>query len=394
MDFQKCFDTVPHRRLLYKLKCYGINNQIIQWITDFLVGRKQRVSVQNTFSQWLLVLSGIPQGSVLGPLLFVIYINELPKTVKSTIYLFADDTKIFRSINNQEDTKILQEDLDKLQEWSDTWLLKFHPDKCKRMTIGKQTENTNVTYTLTKGATIHKLENVDQEKDIGVIIDSNLEFDKHINAKINKANAMFSIIRRSFQFLSPQNFTPLYKSLVRSHLDYASSVWSPYKQKHIDSLENVQKRATRQLPILSKLPYEERLMKLKLPTLAYRRIRGDMIEVYKIMNEIYDKNVTTFLKTRLQSADRTSPRGHKYQLYIERVNKNIRKHNFSIRIINVWNSLPREVAEAPSINSFKNRLDKYWSNQDIVYNYKAKLNIDRKSADGRIYEELDTVAAK
>ena len=211
----------------------------------------------------------------------------------------------------------MQEDLDKLQEWSNTWFLNFHPDKCKRMTIGRQTENTKVTYTLNKGDTIHQLENVDQEKDIGFIIDSSLEFDKHINDKINKANSMFSIIRRSFQFLSPQNFIPLFKTLVRSHLDYASSVWSPYKQKRIDTLENVQRRATRQLPTLAKLSYEERLIQLKIPTLAYRRIRGDMIEVYKIMNEIYDKNVTTFLKTRLESADRTSPRGHKYQLYID-----------------------------------------------------------------------------
>jgi len=149
---------------------------------------------------------------------------------------------------------------------------------------------------------------------------------------------MFSIIRRSFQFLSPQNFIPLSKTLVRSHLDYASSVWSPYKQKRIDTLENVQRRATRQLPTLAKLSYEW-LIQLKLPTLAYRRIIGDMIEVYKIMNEIYDKNVTTFLKTRLESADRTRPRGHKYQLHIERVNKNIQKLNFSTRIINIWNNM-------------------------------------------------------
>ena len=194
MDFQKCFDTVPHRRLLHQLQGYGINNQIIQWLPDFLIGRKQCVFVQCTFSEWMLVLSGIPQGSVLGLLLFVIYINELPKIVNSTIYLFADDTKIFRNINSPKDTKILQEDLDKSQEWSNTWLLKVHPDKCKRMTIGRQTENTKVTYTLTKGDTIHQLENVDQENDIAFIIDSNLEFDKHINAKINKANSMFSII--------------------------------------------------------------------------------------------------------------------------------------------------------------------------------------------------------
>ena len=290
--------------------------------------------------------------------------------------------------------KILQEDLNTLQDWSDTWLLKFHPDKCKRMTIGKQNEHTQVTYTLNIEKTIHNLENVDQEKDIGVIIDSNLEFDKHINAKINKANSMFSIIRRSFQFLSQQNFIPLYKSLVRSHLDYASSVWNPYKQKHIDALENVQRRATRQLPTLSKLPYEERLQTLKLPTLAYRRVRGDMIEVYKIMNEIYDTDVTLFLKTRVQSAERTSQRGHKFQLYTEHINKNIRKHSFAVRVINIWNSLPKEVAEAPSINSFKNRLDKYWSTQELVYNYKAKLSLDRKSAGGQIdYEDLDIVAA-
>ena len=202
------------------------------------------------------------------------------------------------------------------------------------MTIDKQKDHTKVIYTLNKEETIHKLENVDQEKDIGVIIDSHLEFDIHINAKINKPNSMFSIIRRSFQFLSQQNCIPLYKSLVRSHLDYASSVWSPYKQKHIDALENVQRRATRQLvPILPKLPvpYEERLLKLKLPTLAYRRVRGDMMEVYKIMNEIYDTNVTTFLKTRVQSAERTSQRGHQFQLYIEQINKNIRKHSSAVK---------------------------------------------------------------
>ena len=235
------------------------------------------------------------------------------------------DKKIFRSINDHNDPKILQDDLNILKKWSNTWLLKFHPDKCKRMTIGKPNEFTDIIYTLDKNRTIHNLENVEQEKDIGVIIDSNLEFDKHINAKINKANSMFSIIRRSFQFLNHQPFTPLYKSLVRSHLDYASSVWNPYKQKHIEAIENVQKRATKQLPNMSDLSYEERLRKLHLPTLTFRRIRGDMIETYKIMHEIYDKDVTTFFKLRNQETERTSLRSHKYQLYIEPINKNIRK---------------------------------------------------------------------
>ena len=118
-----------------------------------------------------------------------------------------------------------------------------------------------------------------------------------------------------------------------------------------------------------------------------------MIETFIIMHEIYDKDVTSFLKMRNQEAERTSLRSPKYQLYIEQVNKNIRKYNFSIRIINIWNSLPREVAEAPSVNAFKNRLDRHWRNQDLLYDYKSKLNIDRKAAGGRIKVDLDTVAA-
>ena len=144
---------------------------------------------------------------------------------------------------------------------------------------------------------------------------------------------------------------------------------------------------------MSDLSYEERLRKLHLPTLTFRRIRGDMIETYKIMHEISDKDVTTFLKLRNQETERTSLRSHKYQLYIEPINKNIRKYNFSIRIINIWNNLPREVAEAPSVNTFKNRLDRYWRDQDLLYDYKAKLNTDRKTTGGRIEVDLDIVAA-
>ena len=217
-------------------------------------------------------------------------------------------------------------------------------------------------------------------------------FDRHINEKVNKANSMFAMIRRSFDFLSESNFTFLYKALVRSHLDYASSVWSPYKIKHIEAIENVQRRATKQLPKLSKLSYEDRLKKLNLPTLAFRRIRGDMIECYKIMHGIYDKDVTNFMTARLDVVQRTSPRAHSYQLYLAPVKKMVRKNSFSVRVINTWNSLPREVAESPSINAFKNRLDKYWFNQELVYNYRAGINTDRH-ATGKLHLELDTVAA-
>ncbi len=131
MDFQKAFDKVPHSRLLSKLQGYGISGQIHDWVKAFLSGRSQRVNVRGTLSDPSPVTSGIPQGSVLGPILFVLFINDLPDKVKNTVYLFADDTKIFGLANNQNDTNSIQEDLDILHRWSDTWLLKFHPGKCK-----------------------------------------------------------------------------------------------------------------------------------------------------------------------------------------------------------------------------------------------------------------------
>jgi retron-type reverse transcriptase len=134
-DFQKAFDKVPHKRLIKKIENYGITNPILSWIQDFLTRRYQQVSINRETSNQKEVTSGIPQGSVLGPILFVIYINDLPEAVESAAYLFADDTKIFRVINSLDDQHILQNDLVKLENWSDKWLLKFHPEKCKLFTI-------------------------------------------------------------------------------------------------------------------------------------------------------------------------------------------------------------------------------------------------------------------
>ena len=223
-DFMKAFDKVPHKRLIYKIERYGIKGNILGWIEDFLSNRIQEIVINENKSKPANVTSGIPQGSVLGPILFVIYINDLPEVVhKDTfIYLFADDTKAFRHIKDQQDQIQLQKDIDNMVKWSNTWLLKFHPEKCIMMNIGSRTDPT-FDYKMEA----HTLNYSTCEKDLGVFIDNKLNFDKHISSAINKANRIMAIVRKTFDNMDKEIFLSIYKGLIRPHLEYANSVWSP-----------------------------------------------------------------------------------------------------------------------------------------------------------------------
>ena len=372
MDFQKAFDVVPHRRLLGKLEAYQISEEIVEWVSAFLTGRQQKVAINGCESSWRDVLSGIPQGSVLGPLLFVIFINDLPESVESNAFLFADDTKVFKIISDATDNIALQGDLDCLQEWSNRWLIGFNAAKCKHMHIGSG--NTEYDYKLNDTL----LEHASHEIDIGVYIDNNLKFDMHISRKVNIANGMFGRIRRSFKFLDEDMFKPLYKTYVRSHLDFCSSVWAPDKKYNIKKIENVQIRATKQIPGFRKLKYPERLRRLKIPTLSYRRLRGDLIETYKILREIYDKNTVEFLKMQEDDAMREGNRGNSLKLLRQRPRLDIRKHAFAVRIVKHWNVLPDTIIMAPTTDSFKNKIDKFYEKHPIMYDDYTAINANRR----------------
>ena len=366
-DYMKAFDKVSHRHLLHKLKIYKFGDIYIKWIQSFLSNRRQKVLVNGSESEWQPVTSGIPQGSVLGPMLFVLFINDLPEHLSnnSQLFLYADDTKIFRKIESEYDRQLLQEDIFSMCEWSENWLLKFHPDKCKTMTLGQ----TDVEHTYSLKPTLPPMQVSEAEKDVGVIIDNKLRFDQHISEKVNKANAIVGALRRSFEYLDKGIFIQLYKALIRPHMEYAQSIWSPYRKRDIDIIENVQRRATKMVPGLSGMSYEERLRALKLPTLSYRRVRGDMIEVYKLLNNHYYYDSTQLLKLR----EGNTTRGNTMKLYKQRPRIDIRKYSFSHRVVDAWNSLPDSVISAKSLTSFEARLDRFWYNQDIKYTYDSKL---------------------
>ena len=369
-DFEKAFDKVPHKRLISKLKTYGISNILINWIDNFLCSRKHRVRVNSSFSNWGDVTSGIPQGSVLGPLLFLLYINDLPEVCVggADIYLFADDAKLCKYIANATDCVDLQSSADLLQQWSDRWLLKLNIKKCKIISFGRNTD-TSHNYYLNSGKGTCQLVRETNITDLGVVIDSKLTFSEHIHTKIRKAFGMVGLLKRNFRHVPISSFVLLFKSMVRSHLEYCNSVWAPYKKSDIEDMEKVQRRATKNVPALCKLSYEDRLKKCGLTTLKYRRIRGDMIETYKIVSGKYDPSVAPVFKF----STFTKTRGNVYKIETARTHYDLRKYYFTNRVVSIWNSLPDDIVKACSTNLFKNKLDKFWSNQEVIYNYKAEL---------------------
>ena len=363
-DFQKAFDTVPHKRLIKLLSYYGICDPVLSWIRDFLNKRKQQVSVNGCKSETFDVISGVPQGSVLGPLLFIIYINSMIEKAGNTdIFLYADDLKIYKEIASEEDMDKLQEDLDRLYDWTRYSLLKFHPDKCEIMrlssTKSNKFKNIQGNYIMNE-TTLNK---VDKEKDLGIIFDTELSFEEHINTKVKKANSLVGMIRRAFVYLDKDMFKQLFTSIIRPHVEYGAPVWNPYSKKLSTLIENVQRRASKQIPGLSHLSYEERLRTMKLPTLQYRRYRGDMIELYKMTHDLYDKNaIRKFLNFRSSHS-----RGHQFNLFKHSFKKDLRKYSFKCRTTEQWNNLPDLIVNAPSMNSFKSRLDKLWENDGAMY---------------------------
>ena len=346
-DFKKAFDRVPHNRLILKLQGLGIDGKVLDIIKDFLVGRTFRVSVQGEFSSFKDILSGIPQGSVLGPLLFILFINDLPDCLKSSVKIFADDLKL---IGNLSDKTVIDNDLKSLEDWERNWLLEFNTDKCKVLHI-ELNGNEHFDYVL-NGRNLKKTE---QEKDLGVLTSGTLLWNDQVESCISKANQMLCWISRNL--ISRERFLMLrvYKTLIRPHLEYCVQLWNPAAEHGNWSLilriESVQRRFTRMIEGVGLLPYSERLQILQLTTLAERRSRGDLIEVYKASQGLSQlSGVLNFSRSGLNVLCKP---GKSKDSKINRIRRNF----LNDRVMLIWNKLPIEVKISSSLNVFKSNLE-------------------------------------
>ena len=319
-------------------------------------GRSQQVVLNGLASETFVVSSGVPQGSVLGPLLFLVYVNDIPEQVECNISMFADDTKIYTAVKGIADTQRLQADLNSLAKWANDWLLRFNVKKCKYMSVGPQLATTS--YTITDADNVgHSLSTTDCEKDLGVWITSTLHPSVQCQKSYAKTMQSLATIKQTFKYITKESFNILYKTYIRPHIEYCIQAWNPYYAKDIDLLEKVQHRATKLLPQLANLPYQEPIQNLNIYSLYCRRQRGDLIETFKILKQYLHINSTHFFT--LSPTNFT--RGHDYKLFKSRSKLLVRSKFFTNRIIDQWNNLPHQLINAQSITDFKNKLDMYWA---------------------------------
>ena len=366
LDYAKAFDKVDHQILLEKLFSYGIRGKLLKWIESYLKDRWQTVVIDGQQSFPAKVKSGVPQGTVLGPVLFIIYLNDLESCLKNSIVSnFADDTRLKRSINSTKDSELLQKDLEKAIQWSEEANMQLHQSKFEL--LAHNTENSKLLqelpfihefseYITSDGSTISPKDAV---KDLGIIITPELSWSPHIAKIADDTRRMASWVLSVFSERSAEVLLILYKSLVRSRAEYCCPLWNPSKVEDIIKLESTQRTFTSRIREVKHLPYWERLKHLKLMSLQRRRERYILIHTYKIVNQLApnDLNMKFYHNDRRGSC-----------CIIPAVVKNSKAkyqslydHSFHVTAAKLWNLIPKEIKSKPTLNSFKNSLSRYIS---------------------------------
>ena len=346
LDFSKAFDKVSHKCLLHKLQYYGVSGKTNDWIKSFLTGRSQCVAVDGEESDWCPVVSGVPQGSVLGPVLFLLFINDITDEVTSTVRLFADDSMIYRNIKTPEDQILLHRDLLTVFNWAKTWGMSFNVKKCVHLTISNKRQPLTYVYTIDGDAIPHER----STKYLGVTISSDLSWTTHIEGIRAKASRTLGLIRRNLGPCAASVKEKAYQSLVRPQLEYASSVWNPYTKNDKTKVESIQRQAARFTvgDYRRTSSVTAMLDTLHWDTLEHRRLLAQATMFYKILNG----TVNISIPQRFTPNPRLARGSHHLRYHQVITNLNSYKYSFYPRIIPLWNILPVEAVLAPSHQAF------------------------------------------
>ena len=346
LDFSKAFDKVPHKRLSTKLLHYGITGQLLKWIESFLSNRSQQVLIDGQMSTPSPVTSGVPQGTVLGPLLFLLYINDMPEKVSSTTRLFADDSLLYRKVKTERDSAILQEDLRKLETWEQDWQMAFNPSKCEVIHITGKRNPLKTKYQLHG----HNLNVTKSGKYLGVTLTEKLNWNEHVDITAKKANNSLAFLRRNLASCPKDIKAQSYKSLVRPILEYASTSWDPHTSTNINRLEAVQRRAARFVEgdYKTTSSTSQMIANLGWQPLQQRRTDARLVLMYRITYMLIDIPASMFLHPSTLST-----RGHTVRYMLPFCRTDIYRHSFFPAGIRLWNQLPESLATATTLEGFK-----------------------------------------
>lgn len=347
LDFAKAFDSVDHSILLRKVRLTGVPSTISDWLGNYLADRSFHVRVQGSKSEVNHAPCGVPQGSILGPLLFLIFINDITEDLDCEIVIFADDIKVWISISTDQAGETLQCIVDRIHGWTLRNRLPLNVKKCTVLHINQKSPRT---YHINGVA----LTPTTTQRDLGTIIASDLSCSPNAAILARKANSMARLVTRNMGSIHPNYFPPIFCSLIRPHLETNIQAAAPFLQKDINLLENVQRRATKRVMGLSRLSYPERLRRLNMFSLEHRRLRGDMILTHKILS-----TASHPCAPLLNISNKTHLRGHSLKLDHLPSRLRIRHQSFAVRVPRYWNLLPAYVISAKTTREFKLRFDSY-----------------------------------
>jgi hypothetical protein len=397
LDFSKAFDSISHELLIHKLKSFGFNMKLLEWFRDYLKGRKQRVVIKGFESPYLTVRSGVPQGSILGPLLFLYFINDIFSCITDPgieLSLYADDSKIGKRVLNIRDCDILQTNIDNLMIWSNKWGLKFNVDKCVSVSFSTPKHvNIKFDYTM-NNVTLTK---VKEYVDLGMIINENLNWEPNINRCLSRANKRLGLIKRSVGYGCHRDVKlKCYTSLIRPLLEYNTVVWFCPNKKLISKVESLQRRATKYILNNPDIDYKNRLIQCNLLPLSFRRQFLDIVFAYNSMNVLNDFKIMNHVNTvNINFSNYTRHQASLDEFMLEAVQSQHDLYGkfYCKRIVKIWNEIPLairslELSDLGFNTPFKRALKNWifevfirkFENDDIcTWILKCNCNVCRRS---------------